>query len=235
MKIRLSALFVIALIIGVVSCNKKNNDAPAVVTKVRLNVLNASVDTVNIYQNGSRLNTTSAILPGYSTGYYYVPKGQQTYEVRKPFNVNTSVIQNLFSITVPADTNYYRTLFITDAKAEDAFLTRDVFKTDTSATADSSCYIRFVNSSPASGAVDISYGNVIVSSNVAFQKYTDFVEVNTIKGASITGLIPLKIFSTGSSTPLYTDSVSLTTGAHYTIYTLGTPGVSGFTFGFRQD
>ena len=228
-------MFVIALIIGVVSCNKKNNDAPAIVTNVKLNIINASVDTVNIYLNGSRLNTTSATLPGYSTGYNPVPAGQQIYEIKKPFNINTSVVQSLFSITIPADTNYYRTLFITDAKAEDAFVTRDVFKVDTSATADSSCYIRFVNSSPASGAVDISYGNVIISSNVAFQKYTDFVEVNTIKGASVTGLIPLKIFSAGSSNLLYTDSVSLTTGAHYTVYTLGTPGVSGFAFGFRQD
>ena len=235
MKIRLPALFLITFIVGLVACKKKNDDAPTIVSKVGLNIINTSVDTVNVYLNGSRLNTTTAILPGYSTGYYPVPKGQQTYEVKKPFNITTSTVQTLFSITLTADTNPNHTLFITDGKAGDAFQTIDVFKTDTSATGDSSCYIRLVNSSPTSGALDMSYGNVAVSTNVAFQKYTDFIEVATNKGVSATGLIPLKLFGTGSTTPLYIDSVSLTPGSHYTYYTLGTPGTTGFTVAYRRD
>ncbi|MBV8390793.1 MAG: hypothetical protein JO080_13400, partial [Mucilaginibacter sp.] len=95
MKIRLSALFVIAFIIGLSACKKTYDDAPKVVSQVALNVVNASADTVNIYLNGSRLNTTSAILPGYSTGYYRVPKGQQIYEIKKPFNIYANAIQTL--------------------------------------------------------------------------------------------------------------------------------------------
>ena len=114
MKIRLSALFVIALIAVLAACKKKNDDAPTVVTTTKLNVINASADTINIYRNGSRLNTTSAIFPGYFTAYYDAPERQQIYEVKKPFNVNTGIVQNLFSITLPADTNFYRNLFITD-------------------------------------------------------------------------------------------------------------------------
>jgi hypothetical protein len=232
MKIRLSTLFVIALIVGLAACKKKYDDAPTVVSQVALNIINASADTVNIYRNGSRLNTTSAILPSYSTGYYYVPKGQQIYEVKKPFNVTTNTIQTLFSITLPADSNLNHTLFITDEKADDAFQTVDDFKTDTT---DSTCFIRMVNTSPGSGALDMSYGSTTVFSGVAFKGYTEFTLVNTVKDASVTGVIPLKIFNTGSGTPLYIDSVSLTQGAHYTIYTLGTPGTTGFSVGFRQD
>lgn len=235
MKIRLSALFAIALMGGLAACKKKNDDAPTVVAKVKLNVINASADTVNIYLNGSRLNTTSAILPGYFTGYYNVPEGQQTYGVKKPFNVNTNVVQNLFSITLPADTNFQHSLFITDGKADDAFETVDTFKKDTTTAADSTCFIRLVNSSPGSGALNMTFGSTTVSSGIAFKGYSDFTLVNTYQGASVTGVIPLKIFNTGSNTPLYIDSVSLNPGTNYTVYTLGTPGTTGFNIGFKPN
>jgi len=235
MKIRLPALFVIALIAGLAACKKAYDDAPTVVSQVTLNFVNASADTVNIYLNGSRLNTTAAILPAYSTGYYYVPAGKQTYGVKKPFNVNSSTVQNLFNITLPADVNYYRTLFITDEKADDAFQSVDVFKTDTSAAKDSTCFIRLVNSSPGSGALDMTYGTTTVSTGIPFKGYSDFALVSIYKGASVTGLVPLKIFNAGSSTPLYTDSLSLSPGYNYTFYTLGTPGATGFSVGFRHD
>ncbi|MBS1521255.1 MAG: DUF4397 domain-containing protein [Bacteroidetes bacterium] len=234
MKIRLPALFVIALIVGLAACKKTYDDAPTVVTQVKLSILNASADTINIYQNGSRLNTTSAILPGYFTAYTNVPKGQQTYEVKKPFNVNTSIVQNLFSITLAADTNFYHTLFITDEKADDAFRTTDVFKTATTAV-DSTCFLRLVNSSPGSGSLDMTFGNTTVSSSIPFKGYSDFTLVSIYKDASQTGLTALKIFNTGSSTPLYIDSVSLNAGTNYTIYTLGTPGTTGFNIGFKPN
>lgn len=236
MKIRLPALFVIALIAGLAACKKKYDDTPTLVSKVKLNVINTSVDTINIYRNGSRLNTTSAILPGYFTAYYDVPEGQQIYEVKKPFNVGTSIVQNLFSITLPADTNFYRTLFVTDGKADDAFTTPDIFKADTvTATKDSTCFIRLVNSSPGSGALDMTFGSTTASSNVAFKGHSDFALVSLYKDASVTGVTALKIFNTGSATPLYTDSVTLTPGTNYTIYTLGTPGTTGFNIGFKPD
>src|SRR5689334_22891447 len=117
MKIRLPALFVIASIVGLAACKKKYDDAPILIHKVALSVVNASADTVNIYLNGSRLNTTSAILPGYFTRYDSVPRGQQIYEVKKPFNVSSNAVQNLFSITIQ-DTSLRQTLFVTDGKAD---------------------------------------------------------------------------------------------------------------------
>jgi hypothetical protein len=228
MKIRLSVLLAIVFIIGLSAC-KKNDDAPAVVTQIRLNVVNASVDTFNFYLNGGRKNTTSTIVPGTITGYYYVPSGQQSYQVKEPFNTTTNTIQTLFSITLPADTNLFRSLFITDATAVDAFVTDDIpngtSKTDT-------CYIRFVNASPGSGGLDMALGNTTQFSNIPFKKAGDFVYADITLGASTTsGLIPLKVFAHGSTTPLVIDSVSLNAGSSYTFYSQGKVGTSGFSVG----
>ena len=149
--------------------------------------------------------------------------------------MHTSVVQSLFSITLPADTNYYRTLFITDEKADDAFAIHDVFKVDPSATQDSTCFLRLVNSSAGSGALTMTFGNTTVSSSIPFKGYSDFNLVNLYKDASQTGLTALKVFSTGSSTALYTDSVALNPGVNYTVYTLGIPGATGFTIGFKPN
>lgn len=227
-------MVIIDLIIGLAACKKTYDDAPTVVSQVRLNVINASADTVNIYLNGSRLNSTSAIFPGYSTGYYYVPEGKQTYGIKKPFNVSSNTIQNLFSITLPADSNLYHTLFITDEKADNAFETKDNFTAFPGSVTDT-CYIRFVNSSPGSGALDITYGGSKLFSNVAFKSNSEFTLINTANGASVTGLIPLEVFNAGSTTPLYIDSVGLTAGTYYTFYTMGTPGTTGFTLTYRTN
>lgn len=237
MKIRLSALVIIALIIGLAACKKTYDDAPTVVSQVRLNVINASADTVNVYLNGSRLNTTSAIFPAYSTGYYYIPGGKQTYGIKKPFNVSSNTIQNLFSITLPVDSkdsNLYHTLFITDEKADDAFETKDNFTAFPGSTTDT-CYIRFVNSSPGSGPLDVTFGGTKLFSNVAFKSNSEFALINTANGASATGVIPLEVFNAGSTTPLYIDSVSLNSGNYYTFFTLGTPGTTGFTITYRTN
>src|SRR6266700_6935581 len=130
MNIRLSMLFVITAILGLSAC-KKNNDAPTVIPQVGLNVINASVDTFNLYLNGTRQNSTATILPGYSTGYYPVPAGQQSYQIRKQFNTATNTIQTLFSITSPADTNPYHSLFSTGETASEAFFSVDLLQTDT--------------------------------------------------------------------------------------------------------
>jgi hypothetical protein len=234
MKIRLSALLAIAFIIGFSACKKPYNDAPTVVPQVGLNVINASADAFNIYLNGSRLNSTSTILPGYSSGYYHVEKGQQSFQIKKPFNTATNTIQTLFSITVPADSNLNHTLFVTDETANDAFVTVDNFTAIPGSGTDT-CYIRFVNSSPGSGALDVTYGGAKLFSNLSFKGYSDFSLVNTVNGASVTGVIPLEIFSAGSSTPLFIDSVALNQGNHYTFYTLGKPGTTGFTIAYRRD
>ena len=219
----------IALIIGLSACKKTNNDAPAVITQVRLNVVNASADTFNFYLNGSRKNTTSTILPGTITGYYYVPTGQQSYQLKKPFNITTNTIQTLFSITLRADSNLYRSLFVTDATEANAFAIDDIpnstAKTDT-------CFIRFVNASPGSGLLDMALGSTTQFPNVAFKSVTGSVYASiTLDADTISGLIPIKVFAHGSTTPLATDSVSLQRGASYTFFLQGKAGTPGYSIG----
>lgn len=229
MKIRFSALLAIAIIIALSACKKKYDDAPAVINQVRLNVVNASADTFNFYLNGSRKNTTSTILPGTITGYYFVPAGVQSYQLKKPFNIATNTVQTLFSITLPADSNVYRSLFVTDGTAANAFPTDDIpngtTKTDT-------CFIRFVNASPGSGPLDMALGSTTQFPNVAFKSVTGSVYASTTLGAdTISGLIPIKVFAHGSTTPLATDSVSLQQGASYTFFLQGKAGTPGYSIG----
>jgi hypothetical protein len=230
MKIRLSALLAIALIVGLSACKKTNNDAPAVITQVRLNVVNASVDTFNFYLNGSRKNTTSTILPGSITGYYYVPAGQQSYQLKKPFNIATNTIQTLFSITLPADSNVYRSLFVTDATEANAFAIDDI---PNSTTKTDTCFIRFVNASPGSGPLDMALGSTTQFTNVAFKSVTGSVYASiTLDADTTSGLIPIKVFAHGSTTPLATDSVSLQQGASYTFFLQGKAGTPGYSINY---
>ena len=231
MKFRLSALLAIAFIWGLSAC-KKNDDAPKVVPQVETLFVNASAEPVNVYRNGSRLNTTATIDTATYTKYYLVPQGQQSYQVKKPFDIATNSIQTLFSITVPADDYYYHSLFITDENVNDAFPIID--KLDTTSKTDT-CFIRFVNSSPGSGGLDFAYGNTTQFKDIPFKKAGDFTFVNTATGASASLLIALKVFNTGTSTVLATDSVQLSSGSSYTFYTVGKPGTTGFGIRMIQN
>ena len=220
----------IVLIIGLSACKKTYDDAPTVVTQVGLNVVNASVDTFNFYLNGSRKNTTSTILPGAITGYYSVPAGQQSYQLKKPFNIATNTIQTLFSITLPADSNVYRSLFVTDATVANAFAIDDI---PNSTTKTDTCFIRFANAAPGSGSLDMALGSTTQFPNVAFKSVTGSVYASTTLDASVTsGLIPIKVFAHGSTTPLAIDSVSLQQGASYTFFLQGKAGTPGYSINY---
>ncbi|MDB5151731.1 MAG: hypothetical protein JWR54_482 [Mucilaginibacter sp.] len=229
MSIRLLALLISISIIGLSAC-KKNNDAPTVTPMVGLDVINASADTFNFYLNGTRLNSTSTILPGTSTIYYPVPQGQQTYQVKKPFNTTTNTIQTLFSITIPADIYLAHSIFVTDETAANTFTTVDILR---SVAQTDTCYIRFVNASQGSGGLDLAYGGTTLFKNVTFKSASDFVLVNAVNGKSVNGFIPITVFSNGSVTPLMTDSVNLTAGRSYTFYSQGKAGTAAFSIGTK--
>ncbi len=228
MSIRLLILLIIVFITGGLSACKKNNDAPTVTATVGLNVINASADTFNFYLNGTRQNGTSNLFPGSSTGYYPIPVGSQTFQIKKPFNTVTNVLQTLFNITLTSDNNPYHSLFITGPVLADTFTTVDALnstsKTDT-------CFIRFVNASPGTTALDMAYGSTTQFTNRPSKSVTAFTFANTVTGASINGYIALKVFNTGSTTALAIDSVALVQGKSYTFYTMGVPGSATFSIG----
>jgi hypothetical protein len=226
MSIRLLILLIIVFVVGGLSACKKNNDAPTVNQTVGLNVINASADTVNFYLNGTRLNGTSNLLPGYSTGYYPVPVGSQTFQIKKPFNTVTNTMQTLFNITLTSDNNPYHSLFITGPALVDTFTTVD--KLDTTSKSDT-CFIRFVNASPGTTALDMAYGGTTQFTNRPSKSVTAFTFVNTVTGASINGFIALKVFKAGTTVALATDSVTLVRGSSYTFYSVGVPGSATFS------
>lgn len=212
MNIRLLALFIIASIIGLSAC-KKNDDAPVVEPKVGLNVINASADVVNIYLNGTRLNNNSNIEPGVSTGYYNVPVGKQTYQLKKAFNTSSSTVETLFSKTIDtATTATDRSLFVVDETAANAFITVDDLKADTIVN---TCFVRFVNASPDAGSLDMALGDTTQFKARVFKSASGFVQVG------ISGLKPIKVFHAGSATPIISGHVNLAAGKSYTFYSKG--------------
>ncbi len=222
MNIRLLALFIIASVIGLSAC-KKNDDAPVVVQKVGLNMINASSDVVNIYLNGTRLNNNTNIDPGISTGYYKVPIGEQTYQLKKAFNTSSNMVETLFSKTIDtAVSAAQRSLFVVDETAANAFVTVDNLQAD---TVPHTCFVRFVNASPDARSLDLAVGDTIQFKNVAFKSATGFISVSV--NATTDSLKPLKVFVNGSLTPLISGHVNLGEGRSYTFYAKGKAAGTG--------
>ncbi|MFB9842705.1 DUF4397 domain-containing protein [Mucilaginibacter ginsenosidivorans] len=220
MNIRITGLFLVALIAAFASC-KKSGDVPVAVTLAdSLNIVNASTNTINYYLNGTRLNNNSNLYPGGSSGYYYVPTGTQTYQVKKAFDPATSVVQQLFSIPLDLEAHHYYSLFITDDTAAHAFYIKDALRpenrTDT-------CLVRFVNASPNSGSLDFAVGDTLKFSNKAFTDTSDFRPVG------VSGLKAIALYQSGSAEPLVSGHYPLVAGRSYTFYAKGKKGGSGNT------
>lgn len=212
MYIRLSALFVVC-IIGFAAC-KKNNDPPPVVNLAdSLVVVNASADTVNIYKNGTRLNNNSNLYPGGSTLYYYVASGDQSYQVKKPFNPATSTVQTLFSIPLTLKPHNYYSLFIAGEASDKAFQVIDSLQKDTIAAG--KCYVRFINATPSTGNLDLTIGGQKFS-NQAFgtPAQANFLQVDTAT------LAPIALYQAGSTQSLVSGTYTLQEGRSYTFYSM---------------
>ncbi|HEY4195413.1 MAG TPA: DUF4397 domain-containing protein [Mucilaginibacter sp.] len=228
MKIRLLILLAVVFIAGLSAC-KKNNDMPVITSMVGLNIINASADTVNIYLNGTRLNNGSNLLPGISTGYYSVPAGEQSYQFKSAFNTTGSTVKTLFSKTLPVDSSFYRSLFVTDETAAGAFTLDDVLLTDTLAN---TCLVRFVNASPDAGTLNVAFGDTTQFKSIPYRSASDFVLVG------VSGVKPVKIFPANSTTPLLSTKVDLGAGVSYTFYSKGKlkgTGTAAFSLGMTTN
>jgi len=216
MNIRLIIGIFTAFIIGLTAC-KKNDDAPTVITSIdSLNVINASADTVNFYLNGTRLNASN-LYPGGSSGYYTVPSGLQTYQVKNVFNPASSVVKTLFSLPLTLVPHRYNSLFIGGESASQAFSVIDTLQADTAA---GKCYVRFVNASPDGGKLDFAAGTVKFSGQ-EFKAASGFKQVDTAS------LKLIALYQSGSATPLISGHYPLLVGKSYTFYSKGKPGGTG--------
>jgi len=192
---------------------KKNNDAPTINTSIdSLNFINAYSIPFNIYLNGSRLNSNSNLSIGGSSGYYTVPSGKQTYQVKKVFDASTAVVQTLFSYTPDLTAHHYYSLFVAGASDSSAFVIQDNLPLGD--TTSGVCQVRFVNASPDAGNVDLSIGGITYP-NQAFKTGSAFGHVDTAT------LSPIILIKSGTTDTLINGHYPLLQGYIYTFYAKG--------------
>ncbi|MDB5115107.1 MAG: hypothetical protein JWQ79_599 [Mucilaginibacter sp.] len=218
MNVRVLILLFSALVIGLSSCKKGNGDVLVTLKKTNLNVINAGNDTLNFYENGTRLNNTSNLYPFGSLGYTPVDYGTQNFQFKKAVSPNTLVS---FPLTLDTTKYYNYTLFVAGETADKIFLLRDTLITDTIGAR-----VRFVNASSA-GNVDVYIGTNISLKNVAFKSATGFLRVKA-------GIDSLIIYPSGSNKRLAAGIITVLLNNSYTLFTKGAlNGTGNNAFGAR--
>lgn len=222
MNIRVKALFIVAAVAYIISSCKKNDDKPQVTNTTNLNVVNASLNTINYYINGTRINNTTSYYPGGTLGYVPVIAGTQNYQVKIAGNTNP-----LFTKPLTLDSGKYYSLYVAGQTADDAFLTHDVLQTDTNDNA----LVRFVNASPDSGPLVVAFEgtsatntilDTIKFNNVTYKTSTDFIR---IKGGFIHNV---SVYQASSPlNPKRDTTITLNAGQIYTLFTYGSVKTAG--------
>ncbi|TSD66054.1 DUF4397 domain-containing protein [Inquilinus sp. KBS0705] len=211
MNSKLPVIIVLVLALGFAAC-KKNDDVPAddngLVTD--LNVVNATADTLNFYINGTRINNTSSLYPQGASGYIGVPYGQQNYQFRR---IGSPIV--LFTKALTLDTLQSYTLFLAGTTDENTLLTIDTIKSN-----DKTARVRFVNTTPDIGALDVTVGDTVKFKARAFKTATVFLNVNA-------GTKRVRIYKAGTATLLSDETRILDVGGVYTLFTKGRTGGSG--------
>jgi hypothetical protein len=205
MRNKTGILILIALLAGMLfSCKKMDGDLPPETgDAASVNVVNATVDTLNIFQNGTRFNYTSSFYPGGSLGYLTVLAGEHQYQIKKDGTPNV-----LLSLPLQLDSGKNYSFFIAGNTVDRVFLTQDVF------LAKDDVEIRFVNTSPGI-SFDIKIASNFNHSNRTFKSITDFVKMTAGKNH-------YEIYQAGNPVPLKTGDLSLVAGHVYTLFTKGT-------------
>ena len=215
MRTRLFTLLFFAVITGFLSCKDKDLPLPVGAT-TRLNVTNASADTLKFFINGTRQNQASAIFAGGSTGYLTVLSGTQNYR----FSKSNEGFPTLFTTTYSLNTSTFYSIFVGGETADETFLTVDpivaadtLLATDTTFT---TSVIRFVNASSDAGPLEVRVGggDTVHITNAAF-KYVGNYTLFTA------GKKEIKVYQTGSSTPKIDTTITFSTGNIYTLFTKG--------------
>lgn len=206
----------LALLSIFASC-RKTDEAPvddSVTTN--LNVVNATVDTLNYYLNGTRINNTSSIYPYGSSGYVGVVVGEQIFQFKKYRNASV-----LFDLPLALDTNKRYSVYVAGSTAGDTFTSIDTLKADTLNRA----MLRFVNATPTAGTVDVMVGDTVKFNVRAYKSVSVFLPVGP-------GLKRIRVYQSGSTTAI-ADTTRLITGRRvYTLFTKGDlKGTGGCKFG----
>ena len=203
-------LILIALLACIAtSCKKMNADFPPDTGEPALmNVVNATADTLNIFQNGNRFNYSSSFYPGGSLGYLRVLAGGHQYQLKKDGKPDV-----LLSLPMALDTAGVYSFFITGNTTDRVFLTKDVF------LANNDIEIRFVNSTPGK-RFDIKIGSNFSYGNLGFKTVTSFVKMTAGKNH-------YELYETGNPVPIAQGDLTLAAQRVYTLFTKGTSAGTG--------
>ena len=210
MKNKTGILILIALLAGMLfSCKKMDADLPPEAgDEAFMNVVNATADTLNTFQNGTRFNYSSSFYPGGSLGYLQVLAGPHQYQIKKAGSPNV-----LVDLPLQLDSAKKYSFFIAGNTPDRVFLTNDVFLSKDDVE------IRFVNTSPGMN-LDIKIGANFNYGNRTFKSVTDFVKMTAGKNH-------YEIYETRNPVPLKTGDLTLVASRVYTLFTKGTATGTG--------
>jgi len=205
------AAIMVAVIAMALSSCKSNGDIIPVVPPANLNIINAATDSLNVYQNGARLNNISTISPGSQSGYISVASGTQTYQLKKS-GMTTYLVS---SLPLKLDSGTFYSLFLAGETSDKIFLVTDTLP----AVSTTAAAVRFINASPASTNLDVYVGSLSFL-NQPFKAVGNFKPVAT-------GHTLITIYNHATTTQLFSDTTTLTAGGAYTLFTKGIPGGAG--------
>ncbi|MEO6150844.1 MAG: DUF4397 domain-containing protein [Mucilaginibacter sp.] len=223
MKFR-APLFILFILAVFVSC-RKDDLPPAVLPVSGLLVANASGEVFNIFQNGNRLNNEASLYPNGLTGYMTVVSGLQNYQFKRMGSPDV-----LINTPLTLDTLRSYSMYVTGLTLDETFLLNDDFTPDTADVAN----VRFVNASPENINLDLAVRNIVPKEDTTSVSVTTsitniaFKSGSAFKGATA-GDVELKILRAGSSSVIFTDTVTLQSGQGYTIFAKGRLSQGGDT------
>jgi len=194
------------------SC-KKDGDIVVVLPQAGLNTVNTNSYAINVFQNGTRLNNLGSIGTGGKTGYFSVTAGVQQYQIKKAGPDNPDYLISDLSLQLDSGKTY--SLFVAGDTPDKLFAINDIQPI----TAAGQAAIRFVNTLPGTTNLDVTIGNLVLT-NTAFKSASGFTNISS-------GANTFKIYQSGSATPIIDQTITLTAGTIYTIFTTGTLAGTG--------
>jgi hypothetical protein len=212
-------ILLIAVITGFASCKGKDTVAPFDKNPPKVITVNATADTINIYQNNVRQNNTSSIYPGGATSYLPFLRGTQNYQIRR---TGTTDVLFTKAVTIDSATNY--TFFVAGTTADKFFTIIDPIAAAFDTVANDNTFtrsvIRIVNASYDAGPVNVTVGTADTVKSLAFGTATPFVKFNASTSQIIKIYLP-------NSNITQIDTLTFQTGLIYTLYTKGSPTRTG--------
>lgn len=215
-------LSVLILLVSLEACNKNASDEVQATTKSsNLDVVNASDVTFNVYQNGTRLVNSANIYSLNHSGYLTVSSGTQNFSVRQPVDVNTLRSDTLFSAPLSLDTTRHYSLFVSNRTG--SFLIKDPEPDSINSIATSGkATIRFVNASSSFNGLSVSVNDSTKFTNVNYKsvgRYTGVLPLPVPASATSAPASTVKVYTAGSTTPIVTATINISSGAVYTLFT----------------